>query len=103
MTSGNVKAVCSWIGNSPAVAMQHYAQVTEADLQKAAKMTILNTAEKEAHDPVQNPVESSSIELREVSEPIDVTTCICGAKQANAGGCENVQYPQNWAIQDLNL
>jgi integrase len=45
MTNGNVKAVCSWIGNSPEVAMQHYAQVTEADLQEAAKMSLLNDAE----------------------------------------------------------
>ncbi len=45
MTGGNVKAVCSWIGNTPAVAMQHYAQVTEADIQEAAKMTLLNDAE----------------------------------------------------------
>src|SRR4030042_6542249 len=45
MTGGNVKAVCQWIGNTPAVAMTHYAQVTEADLKEAAKMTILNEAE----------------------------------------------------------
>ena len=38
MTNGNVKAVCSWIGNSPEIAMQHYAQVTEADIQEAAKI-----------------------------------------------------------------
>ena len=45
MTNGNIKAVCSWIGNSPAVAMQHYAQVTEADMEQAAKLTVLNKAE----------------------------------------------------------
>ena len=36
MTNGNIKAVCSWIGNTPEVAMKHYAQVTEADLKEAA-------------------------------------------------------------------
>jgi hypothetical protein len=46
MTGGNVKAVCSWIGNSPAVAMQHYAQVTEADMNAVAKMTLLEGAEQ---------------------------------------------------------
>ena len=45
MTNGNVKAVCSWIGNSPQVAMTHYAQVTEADMEQAAKMTVLNDGE----------------------------------------------------------
>ncbi len=39
LTNGNVKAVCTWIGNSPEVAMQHYAQVTEADMKEAAKLT----------------------------------------------------------------
>ena len=46
LTHGNIKAVCSWIGNSPKVAMEHYAQVTEADLQEAAKMTLLNGGKK---------------------------------------------------------
>ena len=46
MTNGNVKAVCEWIGNSPAVAMQHYAQVTEADMKQAAKLMVLGDAEK---------------------------------------------------------
>ncbi len=45
MTGGNVKAVCSWIGNSPQVAMAHYAQLTEADMAQAAKLTILESAE----------------------------------------------------------
>ncbi len=31
ITNGNIKAVCDWIGNSPEVAMRHYAQVTEED------------------------------------------------------------------------
>jgi integrase len=31
LTNGNIKAVCEWIGNSPDVAMRHYAQVTEED------------------------------------------------------------------------
>ena len=45
MTGGNVKAVCTWIGNSPAVAMEHYAQLTEADMKEAARMSLLNDAE----------------------------------------------------------
>jgi len=45
ITNGNIKAVCSWIGNSPAVAMAHYAQVTEADMEQAAKLNVLKKGE----------------------------------------------------------
>ncbi len=54
MTNGNIKAVCSWIGNSPKVALEHYAQVTEADIQEAAKMSLLNDAEDRAQEAAQN-------------------------------------------------
>lgn len=35
LTGGNIKAVCNWIGNTPEVAMKHYAQVTESDKDNA--------------------------------------------------------------------
>ena len=103
LTNGNVKAVCSWIGNSPVVAMTHYAQVTEADLKDAAKLTVMNDAEKAVHNPVQNPAVSSSTESHESLDPIDVTPCHCGANQENATVCDNMQNPHNWALQDSNL
>jgi integrase len=53
LTGGNIKAVCEWVGNSPEVAMQHYAQVTEADMREAAKMSIINDAQKRVQDRVQ--------------------------------------------------
>jgi integrase len=53
MTNGNIKAVCSWIGNSPKVALEHYAQVTEADLKEAAKMSLLSDGEKAAQNTAQ--------------------------------------------------
>jgi hypothetical protein len=46
MTGGNVKVVCSWIGNSPAVAMQHYALITEADIQEVVKMSLINNTKE---------------------------------------------------------
>ena len=103
LTNGNVKAVCSWIGNSPVVAMQHYAQVTEADLKDAAKLTVMNDAEKAVHNPVQNPAVSSCTESHESLDPIDVTPCQCGVNQENATVCDNMQNPRNWALQDSNL
>jgi len=45
LTNGNIKAVCSWIGNSEQVALSHYAQMTEADITQAAKLTVLDGAE----------------------------------------------------------
>lgn len=54
MTNGNVKAVCSWIGNSPKVALEHYAQVTEADLREAAKMSLLNDADSQTQKVARN-------------------------------------------------
>ena len=74
LTSGNIKAVCEWIGNSPEVAMMHYAQITEADMKEAAKMTILNAAEKEVHDPVHTGADSPCTELNESESDIDITS-----------------------------
>jgi len=103
MTNGNIKAVCSWIGNSPAVAMQHYAQVTEADLQEAAKMTLINDAEKRVHNPVQTTAAPTRTQSHEPSSDTDVSLCLCETKHDNARPCETMQDPHQWAIQDLNL
>lgn len=67
MTGGNVKAVCSWIGNTPAVAMTHYTQVTDADFKEAARMTVLSDAKKEMHNQVHNPVQTTAEQPRTVS------------------------------------
>ena len=98
MTNGNVKAVCSWIGNSPAVAMQHYAQVTEA-----AKMTVLNDAEKTVQKSVLTTAESSRTTSHECDTDSDVSLWLSNSLHHNAGRCENIQKEEKWAIQDLNL
>ena len=110
MTSGNVKAVCSWIGNSPAVAMQHYAQVTDADEKEAAKMSLLNDAENKVQKRVQTTAEQSCTEPQETQgEPV-ASPYECENNQEFATVCENVQnsqkYPQgesNPCLQDENL
>jgi len=84
LTGGNVKAVCTWIGNSPAVAMQHYAQVTEADYRDAAKLSVLTDAKKAVHNPVQNPAVPSCTEPHESPDAVDVNPCLCGTNQENA-------------------
>ena len=70
---GNVKAVCEWIGNSPEVAMKHYAQTTEADMKEAAKMSVLNDAENTVQKRVQNRVQpmtetSGNVQQEEIQE-----------------------------------
>jgi hypothetical protein len=103
MTGGNVKAVCSWIGNSPAVAMQHYAQVTEADLQEAAKMTVLDDAEKTVQKSVLTTAEQSRIESHESNMDGEISSCYCETNDNYAIPCEGVQKGEKWAIQDSNL
>jgi hypothetical protein len=90
LTGGNVKAVCAWIGNTPQVALNHYAQVTDADLKEAAKMALINDAEKGIHNHIHNNVDSSSTEPQEPIEHIDVTTCDCDNNQEFAGACNVV-------------
>ena len=103
MTGGNIKAVCSWIGNTPAVAMQHYAQVTEADMQEAAKMAVLNEAEKQVdvtekkevqktvHNTVQTTAVQSSTEQHEHKEDSNLSPYTCRTKQQFAAQCRTVQ------------
>ena len=60
--------------------MAHYAQVTEADLQEAAKMTLLNIAEKR----VQTTVEQARTESHESDIDNDVSSCFCGTTREYA-------------------
>jgi integrase len=119
MTSGNVKAVCSWIGNSPAVAMEHYAQLTEADMKEAAKMSLLQDAEnscqeKRVQKRVQNRVQTTAAptctESQESPDKPVVSPDSCNSKRDFATVCDSVQnpahYPQgesNPCLQDENL
>ena len=106
LTGGNVKAVCSWIGNTPAVAMQHYAQVTEADEKEAAKMSLLNAAEnivqKTVHNTVQNQQESACTGSHETQEETVVSPCNSESKRAFTTQSENMQKAQKWAGLDSN-
>jgi len=102
LTGGNIKAVCSWIGNSPEVAMQHYAQVTDADYREAAKMTIIGQAEQALQNPMQQAAKSCRTASHEPSDDIDVSLCVCETKPQDATGCDDMQKGGNWAIRDSN-
>ena len=43
-----VQAVCEWVGNSPKVAMEHYAQITDEDWGRAASSPQSNSAAENA-------------------------------------------------------
>ena len=102
MTNGNVKAVCSWIGNSPEIAMQHYAQVTEADLQEAAKMAVISEGEKRVHNPVQTTAESSRTNTQESESTEGLTPCLCGSNHNDAVTCESMQIHEDYPQGDSN-
>ena len=102
MTNGNIKAVCSWIGNSPAVAMQHYAQVTEADLQEAAKMTLLNDAEKTMQNSMQTTAERGRTDSHKSTTDSDVSPFSCETKPEKTTACDSVRNAGNWAGLDSN-
>jgi len=98
MTNGNVKAVCAWIGNSPEIAMQHYAQVTEADFQEAAKTSLLDPAEKRVQNRVQTTAEQGRTESHKDGDGSDVNPYICEDLRELANCCNSSQnkdlYPQ---------
>lgn len=103
MTGGNVKAVCSWIGNSPQVAMAHYAQTTEADMKEAAKMSVLNEAEKTVQNPVRPAMKSECNPVQDENQECDVTPDNFTGLHQITGDCRNRTKDVHWAIQDLNL
>lgn len=94
MTGGNVKAVCTWIGNSPAVAMEHYAQLAEADIQEAAKMSLLQDAEFSCQEKrVQNRVQTTAATSRKSHKAnlpqVLVVAKISGSLRQYAKLCKN--------------
>lgn len=109
LTGGNVKAVCTWLGNSPTVALQHYAQTTEADLAAAAKMSILNEAEgslekrgqKSAHTIAEisrnEPQENQDKVFDNKDKPFN-----CGNLRELSEPCKNKTKSIHWALLDLN-
>ena len=94
MTNGNVKAVCSWIGNSPKVAMEHYAQVTEADMKEAAKMSLLNDAENRTQKAAQNAAQYQAARSRKEPEAYTEEGSENAFLLQNAGVCDSVHEPQ---------
>ena len=103
LTSGNVKAVCSWIGNGPEVALRHYAQMTEEDQREAAAMSLINDAEKRVQKTVHTGAELPCKELKESDTEGALSLCGYNTKAQFTAQCESVQKGQDWAIKESNL
>jgi len=118
-TQGNIKSVCKWLGNSPAVAMAHYAQSTEADLKAAAEKNILGGIMRYTEEKKPQP-ESKKAEIRGYNAlhtgDEKACTIMHNGNQDNyikplndndlhpfTTGCNEMQMDREWAIQDSNL
>ena len=98
-TGGNVKAVCSWIGNSPEIALVHYAQITDADMAEAAKRSVLNDAAFEVvQNMVQNTAETTGNKRKEQKDKIAISAGNSGLNSANA----DFTKANQWAGVDSN-
>jgi hypothetical protein len=65
-----IHVVCSWLGNSPAVATKHYLQVTDADFEKAMAEGNANSGAGDALQPGQTtqiPTQPAAADFRQFS------------------------------------
>jgi len=109
LTGGNIKAVCTWIGNSPEVALKHYAQITEADSREAAKLTVMNSGKKTVQNPVhvvqktvQTATANDSKRLHEIKDRNSIKCGFCGENAEKTKACDSLRiaglmYQMGWA------
>jgi integrase len=83
----SLKAVCKWLGNSPAVAMKHYAQVRKEDYRRAAGMPDEKAAQKAAHQPATTDHNGT----QQKNEPLKSLGKFEGL--CSADGCEGALSP----------
>ena len=105
LTGGNVKAVCSWLGNSPEIAMIHYAQTTEADMTEAAKMAVLSEAEKRVQKSAHTTTETTGNDPQENQDKTFENkdkSFNCGNLHDISEPCKNRTKNVHWAVRDLN-
>jgi integrase len=93
LTGGNIKAVCTWIGNTETVALKHYAQITDADVRQAAQIRVMSeglakienkgeyfTKEK-VHNTVHNLAKTSCEVLQVAGGKGDLSSLNCKSLQ----------------------
>jgi len=102
LTNGNVKAVCSWIGNSPEIALKHYAQLQEADVKEAARKSILSSGKIVVHHLVHGPCETGCNGEKQEKYEQPENARKYQDLQGFAGCCNDVQNIPQWAEVDSN-
>ena len=90
ITNGNIKAVCNWMGDSPQVAVKHYAQVTDEDF-----AAVLGGGTESGTPVAQNAAQQSPAsirkELNEIDEKAGIVNIfgpICDLLQKEAADCD---------------
>jgi len=91
-----IHVVCSWIGNTVAVAAKHYLQVTDADFEKASKcgaksgaLSLKNAAHKQAQ-----PISADSSQLPQETHNALETQGLCHVLANDGEYWPNVQAPR---------
>ena len=89
--TGNIKAVCTWIGNSPDVALKHYAQVTEADTKEVLKLSVLADGKKRVQNWGQITAVSGRTESQERKGESDENLCFCDDELEKTKACDSMR------------
>ena len=91
-----IHVVVAWLGNTQAVALRHYLQVTDADFDRAA------AGGKEA---VQNPVQYDHVLGEDSSHrvPATIGECVNSSEKTHGATLCGLLIINQWAAQDSNL
>ncbi len=84
--------------NPPEIALVHCAQITDADMNEAAKNTVLSIAEKEVQTKVQNIAETTGNDRTEQEDEIAISAGNSGFNSENA----DFHKVDKWAGVDSN-
>ncbi|WP_254511459.1 tyrosine-type recombinase/integrase [Anatilimnocola floriformis] len=93
-----IQDVCSWLGNSRAVALEHYAQVTNEAFQAALQ----GEAESEAV-PKQNAKQQPTAANRMVSQIVKETAENNGVLHSGAAECQSVRSEKVTPMRTISL
>ncbi len=73
-----------------------------ASIARNKTVSVMDSAKKAVHNPVQNTAESSRIELHKNRTPLVVTPYECETNHQKAMACNTMQNAGKWAILDSN-
>ncbi len=80
-----------WKGNSPVVAMQHYAPVTEADLRGAAELAVIEDGKKTVQNQVQTAAATGRKKSHEIKDRSNRKRGFCTEKPQKTKACDSMR------------